>query len=141
MADLPPALSQAPAGPQGRLTRQIALSRASPSDGGALGPQTGRPQSTFFNSDMKPGVFMVPRAAGSMLKNIRTYSSGKIGLRTMFDSIRFYSWTRSRPCELLTSLFKNKVCSRTEMIFRIKYSCIFLNLDHTFFTLPVTFPK
>jgi hypothetical protein len=32
------------------LRRQIALSRASPSDGGALGPQTGRPQSTFFTA-------------------------------------------------------------------------------------------
>jgi hypothetical protein len=68
MADLTPALSQAPEGPQGRLTQQIALSRASPSDGGALGPQTGRPQSTFFYNGMKPGVFMVPRAAGSLLK-------------------------------------------------------------------------
>jgi hypothetical protein len=39
-----------PRRPQGRLTRQITLPRASPSDGGALGPQTGRPQSTFFTA-------------------------------------------------------------------------------------------
>jgi hypothetical protein len=50
IANLPPAISQAPEGPQGRSTRQIALSRASPSDGGALGPQTGRPQSAFLTA-------------------------------------------------------------------------------------------
>ena len=47
MVTLPPAISHAPEGPQGRSTRQIALSRAPPSDGGAPGPKIGRPQSTF----------------------------------------------------------------------------------------------
>jgi hypothetical protein len=50
MANLPPAISQVPDGPQGRSARQIALSRASPSDGDAPGPKTGRPQSTFFRA-------------------------------------------------------------------------------------------
>jgi hypothetical protein len=50
MANLPPAISQAPKGPQGRPTRQIVLTRTSPSDGGALGPQTRRPQSKFLTA-------------------------------------------------------------------------------------------
>ncbi len=45
----------------------------------------------FFNNDMKPGVFMVPRAAGSLLKKIRT-------LRTVFLATR-----KSRTLELLVS--------------------------------------
>ena len=47
MADPPPAIYQAPEGPPGRSTRQIALSRASLSDGGAPGPKTGGPKPTF----------------------------------------------------------------------------------------------
>ena len=50
MDNLPLAIYQALEGPEGRSTRQIALSRASPSDGGALGPQTGRPQLTFLTA-------------------------------------------------------------------------------------------
>jgi hypothetical protein len=48
-ANLPPAISRVLEGPHGRSTRQIALSRASPSDGGAPEPKTRkkRPQSTF----------------------------------------------------------------------------------------------
>jgi hypothetical protein len=53
MANLPPAISHDPEGPQGRSTRQIALSRASPSGWWRCGDANWKTPVDIFNSDMK----------------------------------------------------------------------------------------
>jgi len=103
-----------------------------------LPPRSGADASLDISNLVAPAQPLDPGAArvraGDRGPAATACSRVNLLVRILVSSIRFYSWTRSRPCEPLTSLFQNKVRSRTEMIFRIKYGCIFLNLYDTFFT-------
>jgi hypothetical protein len=67
MANLPPAVSEAPEGPRTFDTPKCTISSVSVGwwRSGAANRKT---PVDISNSDMKPGVFPVPRAAGSLLK-------------------------------------------------------------------------